>query len=187
MTAGAAGKSSRRTTDSVLQTRRRIEAARGYLALGMPDHALAELAAVKDRHRHRFELFQLRGDAYRSLERWAEAISAYIRALAERPDALPVLMATAECYRRLGKIDRAVTAMEEANRISPNEPAVLFALSRYYLIAGHMPRAFQWLGLAIRRCPEIAAFAAEDADFASIKAHPQFLQWLAAAAARQSF
>ncbi len=179
-----AGNSDRQPATSVARTCRQLEAARGYLALGMAGHALKELAAIRDRTQHRFEQFQLRGDALRLQERWCEALPAYTRALAERPDAVPVLLAAADCCRRLGEIERAIAATEEANRLRPDEPAILFAMARYHLIDGDVSQAFRWLGNAIRRCPDIAAIADEDPDFEPIRHHPRFQRWLAVAAAR---
>ncbi|HEX6985891.1 MAG TPA: tetratricopeptide repeat protein, partial [Planctomycetaceae bacterium] len=164
MAGGTTGDASRAGGRAV-RAERRIEAARGYLALDMPDHALRELAAVGEPHRHRFDLARLRGDALRQQRRFGDAAAAYTRALAERPDSLPALMGVASCYRQLGQLGRAVAAMEEANRLHPNEPAVLFTLSRLYALNGEVPRSLGWLGRAVRLCPEIAACAEREADF----------------------
>lgn len=184
MTGGTAGKSSRHGSEPV-RAERRIEAARGYLALDMPEHALKELAAVGDPRQLRSETDRLRGDAFRLLGRFDDAVVAYTRALAERADALPALMGIAASYRQLGQIGRAVAAMEEANRLHPNEPAVLFALARLYVLDGETSRALGWLGRAVRLCPEVAACAERDADFGPLKSSPHFRLLIEAAEARQ--
>jgi tetratricopeptide (TPR) repeat protein len=185
MTKGAAESASRRGGANT-RAARRIEAARGYLSLEMPDHALKELAGVRNPDRHRFDLSRLRGDALRLLGRFSDAAFAYTRALAERPDALPALMGVAACYRHLGQIDRAAAAMEEANRFHPNEPAVLFSLARLYVLGGEPDRALGWLGRAVRMCPEIAAWAERDDDFVSLSANPHFRLIVEAGLARQN-
>ena len=186
MTGGAAEKASRRGSESPVRIERRIDAARGYLTLEKPEHALRELAGAAGSLRHRFDVSRLRGDAMRLLGRYGDAVGLYTRALAERPDALPVLMGLASCYRHLGQLSRATVAVEEANRLHPNEPAVLFAMSRFYALAGETERAFGWLGRAARICPDIAGWADRDADFAAVKAIPHFQWLLEAARIRQS-
>lgn len=185
MAGETAENASRRGDGTAARAARRLDAARGYLALEMPDHALAELAAVREPQRHRFDLSRLRGDALRLLGRFDEAAAAYTRALAERPDALPAHMGAAACYRHLGRLDRAAAAMEDANRLHPNEPAVLFALSRLYALTGETPRALGWLGRAVRICPEVADWAEQDDDFAALWANPHFRLIVEAAQARQ--
>ena len=185
MAGEAAENASRRDGGATARAARRVEAARGYLALDMADHALAELKAVADAGRHRFDLARLRGDALRLLGRFEESAAAYTRALAERPDSLPAQMGVAACYRRLGRLDRATAAMEEANRLHPNEPAVLFALSRLYTLAGETGRAVGWLGRAVRMCPEVADWAEQDDDFAPLKGSSHFRMIVEAAHARQ--
>ncbi len=164
---------------------RRIEAARGYLTLDMPEHALKELGEIPESSRHRVDGLRLRGDAFRALSQDEKAIAAYTRTLAERPDCLPALMGAAVCYRRLGQLGRAVAAVEDANRLHPNEPAVLFALARFYVLIGETPRAMGWLGRAVRICPDVAGWAETDDDFTPLKASPHFQLLMDAARARQ--
>lgn len=185
MAGGTAENASRRDSGTTVRAARRLDAARGYLALEMPDHALAELAAIAEPHRHRFDLSRLSGDALRLLGRFDEAAAAYTRALAERPDALAAQMGVAACYRQLGRLDRATAAMEDANRLHPNEPAVLFALARLYVLTGEAGRALGWLGRAVRICPEVAAWAEQDDDFESLKENYHFRLIVEAAMARQ--
>ena len=174
MAAGTVGDENRRGHGTALRSARRIEAARGYLALAMPGHALTELEAACQLETPSFDLWRLKGDALRSLERFAEAAGAYNRALAERPDALTAQLGVVACYRQLGRIDRAVAAMEEANRLHPNEPAVLVSLARLYAVSGEAGRALDWLGRAVRICPDIAGWAEQDEDFAALATAPRF-------------
>lgn len=185
MSGGAAGNASRLDSRSVLDIERRIEAARGYLTLEMPEHALRELDKIPVSSRSRADGLRLRGDALRGLHRFEEAAAVYVRTLAEWPDCLPALMGAANCYRRLGQLGRAVAAVEDANRLHPNEPAVLFALARFYVLTGEAPRALGWLGRAIRMCPDVADWAETDEDFEPLKANSHFRLLMEAAKARQ--
>lgn len=185
MSGGAAGNTSRHGYDAALGAERRIEAARGYLTLEMPEHALRELNEIPEAGRNRVDCLRLRGDALRGMSQFEAAIVAYTRTLAEWPDCLPALMGAANCYRRLGQLGRALAAVEDANRLHPNEPAVLFALARFYVLTGETRRGMGWLGRAIRVCPEVAAWADADPDFEPLKASPHFELLMEAAKTRQ--
>lgn len=186
MSSGTPGSTTRQGCRPFARAERRIEAAKGYLALDMPEHALRELEEALVPQHCRFHTLKLRADALRRLGRFSEALAAYTRALAERPDALPVLMSTACCYRQLHRLDRAIAAMEEANRFHPDQPAVLFALSRFYVIAGEAERSLSWLGRALRICPEIANLVDADSDFAPLRPDPHFHRLLEVAKYRQT-
>jgi tetratricopeptide (TPR) repeat protein len=185
MSGGAAGNAGRRNREASFGAERRVEAARGYLALEMPEHALREIGQISDAGRYTIECLRLQADAYKSLLRFEEAVAAYARTLVEWPDCLPALLGIATSYRRLGQIGRAVAAVEEANRYHPNEPAVLFALARLYMLTGETSRALGWLGRAVRMCPEVAGWAEADDDFENVKQNPYFQLLLDAAKARQ--
>lgn len=156
------------------RARRRLEAACGYLALGMPTHAVQELAGVPDGPRFRFDVCRLRGDALRAAGLFAEAEADYARALTERPDALPVVFKRADCQRRMGRLDAAIAGMEQANRLRPDQPAVVYALARFCTLAGERERALDWLARAVSLCPEIGPDAACDADFVPLRFDPRF-------------
>jgi tetratricopeptide (TPR) repeat protein len=185
MSGGAAENVGRRRNETTMGADRRIEAARGYLTLDMPEHALRELSHVPEAGLYRAEGLRLRGDALRALAQYEEASAVYTRTLAEWPDCLPALMGAAICYRRLGQLGRAVAAVEDANRLHPNEPAVLFALARFYVLTGETPRAMGWLGRAVRICPEVAGWAEADDDFGPLKGSPHFQLLMDAAKDRQ--
>lgn len=164
---------------------RHLEAARGYLALEMPEHALREIGQIGEKGRDAVECLRLKGDALKALLRDDDAVTAYTRTLIEWPECLPALLGIATCYRRLGQLGRAVAAAEDANRYHPNEPAVLFALARLYILTGETSRALGWLGRAVRMCPEVGGWAEVDGDFACVKQNPYFQLLLDAAKSRQ--
>ena len=185
MSGGTAGNARRRSREASMATDRHLEAARGYLALEMPEHALREIRQIGEEGRYVLECLRLKADAYKALFRFEDAVTAYTRTLVEWPDCLPALLGIATCYRRLGQVGRAVAAVEDANRYHPNEPAVLFALARLYMLTGETSRGLGWLGRAVRMCPEVAGWAEADADFACIRQNPYFQLLLEAAKSRQ--
>jgi tetratricopeptide (TPR) repeat protein len=185
MSGGAADNSSRRGREASMGYDRHLEAARGYLALEMPEHALREIGQIGGKVRDAADCLRLKGDAFKALLRDDDAVTAYTRTLVEWPDCLPALLGIATCYRRLGQLGRAVAAVEDANRYHPNEPAVLFALARLYMLTGETSRALGWLGRAVRMCPEVGGWAEADEDFSCVKQNPYFQLLLDAAKTRQ--
>lgn len=161
---------------------RHLEAARGYLLLEMPGHALRELALMHADYR--FQKSRLRGEAFYQLDRLDEAIAAYRGALRDCPDALPVLMGLANCHRRDDDINQATATLVEANRLHPGEPAILFALARCAALQDDVDGALTWLGRAMRLCPEVAQWAETDPDFRRLRELPDFVWFVEVAKLR---
>lgn len=186
MSKGASESTSRQYRPRFARAKRQIEAAKGYLTLGMAEHALGELKAAPSTSQFKREKLRIQAEALYALGRFADALSTYTRALAERQDSLPILLGIAYCYQQLDRTDCAIAAMEEANRFHPNEPAVLLTLSRLYISAGQTQRSLSWLSRALRVCPEVAEIAEQDAAFASLRSDAQFLRLIEAAQFRRA-
>jgi tetratricopeptide (TPR) repeat protein len=153
---------------------RKLEAASGYLDLHMPKHALRELAQITDPEAIPFEFNQLRGDALREEGRFEEALIAYARALAERPEDLGVLMGMAWCYKRSNQLHRAIAAMEQAYRAHPKEAVVLYNMACYYSLGGEKTQALSWLGRALRMQAKLRKLIPEESDFDPLRNDPDF-------------
>lgn len=159
---------------------RRLEAARGYLMLDMPGHALGELDAIADPERCRFSINQLRGEALRRNGDYQTALSAYDRALEEQPTDLSVLLGMADCYRHTDRLSRAVVALRQAYRADPEQPVVMYRLACCYALMGDKPQALSWLGRAVRSDASLRALLPHDHDFDRLRNDPDFQFILAA-------
>lgn len=153
---------------------RLLEAARGYLLLDMPDHALEQLDAIPEPERSPFVINELRGEALRAKGEYAAALKAYGRALVENPTDLTVLMGMAWCYKRTGHLPKSIAAMHEAYRAHPDEPIVLYNLACYYALAGNKTQALSWLGRALRMRSELRRLIASETDFDGLRNDPDF-------------
>ena len=151
-----------------------LEAARGYLALEMPDHALRELRRIDSSDEDLFEICCLQGESLRQKKEHEEALSAFNRALKERPDDLTVLMGMAWCFKRTGQLPHAISTMEQAYQASPKEPIVLYNLSCYFSLAGDKAQALSWLGRALRMEPSLRELIPDERDFDSRRNDPDF-------------
>ena len=79
---------------------RHLEAARGYLMLDMPDHALRELKAVVEPGEGAFDVSSLRGEALRQKRDFEAALQAFQQAHRLQPDELSVIIGVAWCLKR---------------------------------------------------------------------------------------
>lgn len=153
---------------------RLLEAARGYLLLDMPDHALEQLDAVPDPEESSFVVHELRGEALRAKQDYHAALREYSRALAEKPTDLTVLMGLAWCYKRTDQLPKSIAAMHEAYRSHSDEPVVLYNLACYYALSGNKTQALSWLGRALRMRGELRQWIAHESDFDQLRHDPDF-------------
>jgi tetratricopeptide (TPR) repeat protein len=154
--------------------KRLLEAARGYLMLEMPDHALRELRRIDSSDGNLFDICQLKGESLRQKKEHDEALAVFSRALEERPDDLTVLMGMAWCYKRTGQLSNAISTLEQAYQSSPKEPIVLYNLSCYFSLAGDKIQALSWLGRALRMEPALRDLIQDESDFDPLRNDPDF-------------
>jgi tetratricopeptide (TPR) repeat protein len=153
---------------------RRLEAARGYLILGMPDQALRELQAITNPERCAFDYHLLTAESRRERLEYGHAVRAFLKALDERPDNLQALLGLAWSYKRLNHLDLAIETLQLAKTAHPDEPLVIYNLSCYYTLAGNKPKAIECLGLALRMEPAFGRLISEETDFDSLREDPDF-------------
>lgn len=157
-----------------LRWARHLEAARGYLMLELPDLALSELRRVGEPEGIRFEVARLRGEALRQKDEHEAALDAFRAAAEEQPNDLSVLMGMAWCFKRTGRLPRAIECMERAYRACPDEAIVLYNLACYHALAEDKPQALSWLGRAIRMERSLRTLIPEETDFDRLRDDPDF-------------
>lgn len=153
---------------------RLVSAAEGYLALGMAEHALSALREIEDPGDAKVQIDFLKGDALRHLERHADALRVFEKVFAENPENVSLLMAMAWCYKRTDQLSKAITAMEQAYRISPKEAVILYNLSCYWSLAGNKTQALSWLGRALRMDGSFRNLIPNETDFDPLRKDPDF-------------
>lgn len=91
---------------------RRLSAAEGYLELGMPQHALDELAAETEYGALEAPALYLRGMAFKAQDKYDDAIPAFRQAarMIPPPFSRPVWMQLSECLRHEGQDEMAEIA-----------------------------------------------------------------------------
>ncbi len=151
-----------------------LNAAEGYLMLEMPRQALECLDQIIDPERAQFASNYLRGMVLRQMGDHQAALDAFDVALDEQPDHLSLLLAMAWCYKRTDRLERAITAMEQAYAADPTEPIVLYNLACYWALAGNKSQALSWLGRALRMNCDLKRLISDEQDFDRLRNDPDF-------------
>jgi Flp pilus assembly protein TadD len=120
------------------------------------------------------ELLHLRGQALRMAERHAEAIGPLRDAAEIEPENLEIWLALGWCYKRIGRIDLAVEAMEEALGIAPEQGIVHYNLACYWAAARNVPMAVEYLTQAFDLDPNYRDMVPDEPDFDAIRRDPEF-------------
>tara|TARA_R110002096_G_scaffold410408_3_gene610134 strand:+ start:60 stop:671 length:612 start_codon:yes stop_codon:yes gene_type:complete len=154
--------------------RRILSKVEGYLELEMPEKALEELAKIDEQYRSRFSVQYLHGMAYRDRQQYDQALPYFLRALAEKPERVEVFLALAWCYKRIDRLDEAISAMEQAYRVAPQEPIVLYNMACYWSLAGDKTNALSWLGRALRMDQDLRKLIDDEPDFDTLRHDPDF-------------
>ncbi len=156
------------------KTARCLRAAEGYLELGMPDHALAELDRIPPTLARDARAARLRGEAFSRKGLPREALAAYQWALRTDPDNLELLLDVSACLRKLARLNEAIAVMRRAYRSNPREPRVLYRLACYFSVLGNKPQALSWLGRAIRMQSSLRDQLRDEDDFRRYHQDPDF-------------
>lgn len=157
-----------------LRREKLLDAARGYLTLEMPDHALSELDDVPKPEESFFDWNLLRGEALRQKTDYHEALKSYSYALAEKPDDLTVILGMAWCYKRTDQLDKAIAALEELSRSCSDDAIVQYNLACYFALDGNKDQALSWLGRALRTDGSYRKLIANETDFDQLRDDPDF-------------
>ncbi|HLQ46354.1 MAG TPA: tetratricopeptide repeat protein [Planctomycetaceae bacterium] len=170
---------------SPAKPQRALESAQGYLLLELPDAALRELREFVDADETPVAVHQLRGEALRMRGDFEDALESFQKVLPHVEHDLSVLMGMAWCFKRIGRLDKAIDTMKQAYRGSPKEAVVLYNLACYHSLAGNKDEALSWLGRAIRLDPSYRKLIPLETDFDSLRNDPDFVYLLQLAEPKQ--
>jgi tetratricopeptide (TPR) repeat protein len=151
-----------------------LEAAEGYLELGLPSQALERLELLAPDAARRSRALYLKGDALRLLDRFDEAALALSSAADEAPSNVRALETLAWCYKRMGNLPQAIATLERAREIDGSDSSLLYGLACYSSAAGDKAHALEYLARALSLEPSYRARAQTEADFAPFSADPDF-------------
>ncbi len=147
--------------------------AEGYLELGLPQQALDVLARLGAGSADARTLY-LQGEALRSLERYADAISPLRKVAELEPENTQVLLALGWCHKRCGRIDLAIEVLEAALAADGDEPLIRYNLACYHSVAGNRRGALTFLEQALSLDPNFRSLIDHERDFDSLRTDPEF-------------
>jgi tetratricopeptide (TPR) repeat protein len=155
--------------------RRKIQhEAEGYLELGMPQYALQTLGRLGDPTGFDAQSLYLWGEGLRGMQRHVEALLPLERAAKLAPEDTKICLALGWCYKRTGRLDLAIDALEKALIREPAEAVLRYNLACYLSLAGHKNRALRHLTQAFSLEPAYCQMVDEESDFDSIRDDPEF-------------
>ncbi|MEM8947113.1 MAG: tetratricopeptide repeat protein [Planctomycetota bacterium] len=157
--------------ERVRRTRREAE---GYLELGMPAHALETLKRRERLIQGDARSSYLLGEALREMRHYRAAIAPLHRSLELIPDDIHVWMALAWCYKRVGKVEHAIDALERAVDVEPGNAILHYNLACYWSLARHPRMALRYLANALDIDGNFRDFVHDEPDFDPLRHDPIF-------------
>ena len=119
-------------------------------------------------------MLYLQGLAYRAMERHHEAIPPLRESADADPEDTHALLALAWCYKRIGRLNLAIQALQEALAVGENQAIVHYNLACYWSLAGSAEIALDHLATSLQIDPKYRELAEEERDFDAIREHPGF-------------
>lgn len=153
---------------------RTIREAEGYLELGLPEQATECLKRRSSLVIQSGRASYLLGEALREAERYNEATAPLERAAELMPSDMHVHLALAWCYKRTGRLECAIEALEQALRHDPLEAILHYNLACYWSLARNRRRALRCLSRALDLDGNYLDLVPYEADFDAIRDDPEF-------------
>ena len=143
---------------------RHLAAATGYVELGMPLDAEAELDSIDPDVRHLPEVLAIRMEIYLKQENWERMKGIADRLMRNEPTDPAWVISYAFATRRAESIQSAKAILLEAIQWHPKEPVIPYNLACYECQLGNLESAKRYLEQAIKMNPRFRAGALDDPD-----------------------
>ncbi|MEM9446284.1 MAG: tetratricopeptide repeat protein [Verrucomicrobiota bacterium] len=145
-----------------MKAERHIEAAKGYLALGMPDEAMEEIKSLDFTYRYKPEVLELTVAVHMSQKRWMNGL-VLARALCDRfPMSGKPFLLTAMCLDSLERTAEARDILLAAPVSLRNKAELHYNLSRLEAKLGNVSSAQRYLKRAVELNPDMKSKAGTD-------------------------
>ncbi|MDX1962311.1 MAG: tetratricopeptide repeat protein [Pirellulales bacterium] len=140
----------------------------------LAERAIGTLNKLSEEERLSPPAQNLLGQAYRSLERYAEAIPPLRIAADAEPKNIHIWLALGWCYKRTSRLDLAIESLEEALEAKPNVAIIHYNLACYWSLAQHKEHALKYLANALQIDPDYRDLVAQERDFDPLRNDPDF-------------
>ncbi|MFK7769741.1 MAG: tetratricopeptide repeat protein [Mariniblastus sp.] len=173
-----------------VKRRQRIEMAEGYLDLAMAlddfctldsklrgslvEQSLSSLQAIENPLGHKPYILFLKGQAYRAIERYEDAINYLEQSSSLEPDNIHTDLALAWCYKRTDQLPRAIEVMQHAVEFNSESAIAHYNLACYCSLYCQVDLALMHLTFALDLDSSYRDHVASESDFDAIRDNPRF-------------
>jgi Flp pilus assembly protein TadD len=116
------------------------------------------------------------GETLRELARYEEALFPLERSADLVPDDIHVWLALGWCYKRIGKLAKAIEALEHAVEVDPGEAIIHYNLACYWSLAKNRVLALRYLSHALEMDTNFRDMVLYEPDFQPLFQDPEFMQ-----------
>ena len=148
--------------------KRHLDAAIGFLGLGMPKDAWNELEAIEANDRGRIEVLKVRLEVCRSLGKWELMAEIAQRLVEMEPDEAGRPIDLAFAVRRSKDPETAAAILEEAKSHFPQEGTIPYNLACYRAVTGKVAEAKTLLAEAFSLDASLRITALDDPDLQGV-------------------
>lgn len=144
------------------------------LCVRLANRALHALNRLSDRARQKSQALYLTGQAYRVMQRYAEAVPPLSDAADRDPENILIWLALAWCHKRTERLDLAIESLENALAVEAREAILHYNLACYWSLAGNAKIALRYLAQALEIDPSYHELISDESDFDPIRDLPDF-------------
>ncbi|HTQ40660.1 MAG TPA: tetratricopeptide repeat protein [Pirellulales bacterium] len=116
----------------------------------------------------------IKGQALRMMERFKDALAPLSAAAESDPQNVDTWLALGWCYKRTGRLDLAIEALEEALDIEPGSAVVNYNLACYWSLARNKRQSLAYLSQALSLDSTFRTLVETEHDFDPLRADPDF-------------
>jgi len=153
-----------------------LQAAIGWLELGNPREATAELELINPRHRHHPAVLDARWEIHAAAKNWDACLDVARTEIEHAPDRVDGWVHRAYALRRAthGTLEAAFEALRPAVEKFPELPLIPYNLACYCCQLGQLTEAREWLAQAFARAEPLGekqglrAIALQDSDLEAL-------------------
>ena len=146
-----------------------------HLQFELAEKSLDCLSQLDESSGRRAHVLYLKGQAHRLCHRYDLAVEMFEAALDFDSNNVHIYLSLGWCYKRVGNLTAAITALEDALDVEPNSGIVNYNLACYWALANHPNTAVKFLSRAFDLDHRYRDLIADESDFDKIRNHPAFL------------
>jgi tetratricopeptide (TPR) repeat protein len=149
----------------------------GYLILDMYDQVIERADILIRNNAQVTQALLHKSEALKAKNQFLEAVPVYEKLLWSRSDTEAekiALLGLGWCYKRMNRLDKAISCLEELAKKQPEEAIAYFNLSCYYSLDRRREASLVHLKKAVDMDKHYKELARQDQDYDFIRDDPEF-------------